>query len=211
MLAKLKGKAIISLNDHPDIRYTVGGGKGSEAKEVLMIFSWDVDAEPAGLFNQVGGTSMEIGAAVTAVKGALDLARTAKDVNDRAQLNAAMSDIMDKLTTAQSDLLDLLTEHHRLIDENRELKGQLSKEERFNQYRLSKTPVGHYIYELKEEYVNENQPAHAICVKCREDGLRSILQEDDYGYFCPTCKTVADFRRQPGFAISSGPTYDEPW
>lgn len=63
MLAKLKGKAIISLNDHPDIRrifadyhiettdirYTVGGGKGSDAKEVL-IFSWDVDAEPAGLF-----------------------------------------------------------------------------------------------------------------------------------------------------------------
>jgi DNA adenine methylase len=63
MLAKLKGKAIISLNDHPDIRrifadyhlettdirYTVGDGKGSDTKEVL-IFSWDVDAEPAGLF-----------------------------------------------------------------------------------------------------------------------------------------------------------------
>ncbi|WP_404472094.1 hypothetical protein LG301_15720 [Vreelandella venusta] len=63
MLVKLKGKAIISLNDHPDIRrifaeyhiettdirYTVGGGKGSDAKEVL-IFSWDVEAEPAGLF-----------------------------------------------------------------------------------------------------------------------------------------------------------------
>ncbi|WP_110995426.1 DNA adenine methylase [Pseudomonas sichuanensis] len=63
MLRKLKGKAIISLNDHPDIRrvfdgfhiestdirYTVGGGKGSDAKEVL-IFSWDIQAEPAGLF-----------------------------------------------------------------------------------------------------------------------------------------------------------------
>ncbi|MFC4538103.1 hypothetical protein ACFO0U_04830 [Chromohalobacter sarecensis] len=57
------GKAIISLNDHPDIRrifvgyhiettdirYTVGGGKGSDAREVL-IFSWNVEAEPAGLF-----------------------------------------------------------------------------------------------------------------------------------------------------------------
>lgn len=59
----LKGKAIISLNDHPairecfsgfhiettDITYTVGGGKGSDAREVL-IFSWDIQAEPAGLF-----------------------------------------------------------------------------------------------------------------------------------------------------------------
>lgn len=63
ILSKLKGKAIISLNDHPDIRrifagyhiettdirYTVGGGKRQEAREVL-IFNWDVEAEPAGLF-----------------------------------------------------------------------------------------------------------------------------------------------------------------
>jgi len=63
ILIRLKGKAIISLNGHPDIRrifagyhiettdirYTVGGGKGSDAREVL-IFSWDVEAEPAGLF-----------------------------------------------------------------------------------------------------------------------------------------------------------------
>jgi len=63
VLKSIAGKAIVSLNDHPDIRrvfadfhikttelrYTVGGGKGSEAREVL-IFSWDVESEPAGLF-----------------------------------------------------------------------------------------------------------------------------------------------------------------
>lgn len=53
-LGRLKGKAIISLNDHPDVRrcfrgfhmkstditYTVGGGsKGAKAKE-LLIFNW---------------------------------------------------------------------------------------------------------------------------------------------------------------------------
>lgn len=62
MLKQLKGKAIVSLNDHPqireaftgfhmestDIKYTVGGGAGSDAREVL-IFSWDLQAEPAGL------------------------------------------------------------------------------------------------------------------------------------------------------------------
>jgi DNA adenine methylase len=32
-----------------DIQYIVGGGKGSAANE-LLIFSWDVKAEPAGLF-----------------------------------------------------------------------------------------------------------------------------------------------------------------
>lgn len=63
MFGQIKGKAIISLNDHPaireafaafhvettDIRYTVGGGAGAERSEVL-IFSWDIQAEPAGLF-----------------------------------------------------------------------------------------------------------------------------------------------------------------
>lgn len=63
VMATLKGKAIVSLNDHPeirrifaafhieqtDIRYTVGGGQGVERGEVL-IFSWDVLAQPAGLF-----------------------------------------------------------------------------------------------------------------------------------------------------------------
>lgn len=63
LLSSIKGKAIISLNDHPDIRkvfsryhiestnirYTVGGGAGVDRGEVL-IFSWDVENEPAGLF-----------------------------------------------------------------------------------------------------------------------------------------------------------------
>ena len=63
LMSRLKGKAILSLNDHPDIRrvfaafqmdatginYTVGGGKGAERSE-LIIYSWDRAAEPAGLF-----------------------------------------------------------------------------------------------------------------------------------------------------------------
>ena len=62
VLGKLKGKAMVTLNDHPairdlfssfpiestDITYTVGGGAGAHRRE-LVIFSWDVHAEPAGL------------------------------------------------------------------------------------------------------------------------------------------------------------------
>lgn len=61
LLCELKGKAIISLNDHSairecfaayhieatDTRYAVGGGKGSDAKEVL-IFSWDIQGRAGG-------------------------------------------------------------------------------------------------------------------------------------------------------------------
>ena len=63
LMREIKGKAMLSINDHPDIRrcfegfhiealpikYTVGGGQGVDRME-LIISSWDVDAEPMGLF-----------------------------------------------------------------------------------------------------------------------------------------------------------------
>lgn len=63
-MRKAKGKVIVSLNDHPDIRrcfadfqmetlqidYTVGGGANRAPRGELIIYSWDREAEPAGLF-----------------------------------------------------------------------------------------------------------------------------------------------------------------
>lgn len=63
VLRTIKGKAIVTLNDHPairelfagfhieraDHRYTVGGGAGKEVSEVF-IFSWDLASDPVGLF-----------------------------------------------------------------------------------------------------------------------------------------------------------------
>jgi DNA adenine methylase len=64
MLRNLKGKAIVSLNDHPDIRrifggfhiettdikYSVGGGAKTVDRKEVIIYSWDKLADPAGLF-----------------------------------------------------------------------------------------------------------------------------------------------------------------
>ncbi len=63
-MRSIKGKAILSINDHPDIRacfaefdilelpikYTVGGGANAVDRTELIISSWDTSAEPAGLF-----------------------------------------------------------------------------------------------------------------------------------------------------------------
>ena len=63
VMREIQGKALLSINDHPAIRscfagfhieevpikYTVGGGQGVDRME-LLISSWDVAAEPAGLF-----------------------------------------------------------------------------------------------------------------------------------------------------------------
>ncbi|HYD00423.1 MAG TPA: DNA adenine methylase [Phycisphaerales bacterium] len=63
-MAKLQGKAILSINDHPDIRacfaafeleelsinYTVGGGQNAAARRELIIYSWPRSAGDAQLF-----------------------------------------------------------------------------------------------------------------------------------------------------------------
>jgi DNA adenine methylase len=64
LMGRLEGKAILSLNDHSDIRrvfarfqmestdisYTVGGGGKAVERKELIIYSWDRASEPAGLF-----------------------------------------------------------------------------------------------------------------------------------------------------------------
>lgn len=64
LMRNLRGKAILSINDHPAIRecfaglhvqevpisYTVGGGGKAVQRMELIYSSWDVAAEPAGLF-----------------------------------------------------------------------------------------------------------------------------------------------------------------
>ena len=63
-LKAIKGKAVVSINDHPAIRecfqgydmealtldYTVGGGAKRVERGELVIYNWDRQAEPAGLF-----------------------------------------------------------------------------------------------------------------------------------------------------------------
>ena len=63
-LKAIKGKAVLSINDHPDIRecfkdfameslsidYTVGGGAKAVERGELVIYNWNPKDEPAGLF-----------------------------------------------------------------------------------------------------------------------------------------------------------------
>lgn len=63
-MRQAKGKAILSVNDHPLIRemfsgfqleeaeidYCVGGGANRAPRRELIVYSWDRSADPAGLF-----------------------------------------------------------------------------------------------------------------------------------------------------------------
>ena len=64
LMRSVQGKVVLSINDHPAIRecfagfhveeipinYTVGGGGKAVPRTELVYSSWDVEAQPAGLF-----------------------------------------------------------------------------------------------------------------------------------------------------------------
>lgn len=132
-----------------------------------------------------------IGEAVAAVRGAYALARSAKDITDKVKLDTAVSEVLDALGNAQSALLELQQQYFELIDENRNLKRQLSQEERFEKYRMEKTPKGGFILKLKEEYISDDEPPHAICHVCKESGKFIVMNESELSYTCPTCQYAA--------------------
>lgn len=133
----------------------------------------------------------EVGALVSTIKATVELAKSAKDVNDQAQINAAISDIMERLMAVQSELFSKQQDNQELIEEVKSLKAQIENNRRFEQYRLEKTPMGYYFMPLRDDFVTSDQPHHSICHVCREKGIRSILTEQDNAYTCPSCKYIA--------------------
>lgn len=56
------------------------------------------------------------------LKTAYELARAAKDVDDKVRIDTAISKIMDQLTASQFGLFEMQQQYQQLIDENRGAK-----------------------------------------------------------------------------------------
>ncbi|OJA04424.1 hypothetical protein [Halomonas sp. QHL1] len=145
---------------------------------------------------------VEVGALVSSIKATVELAKSAKDVNDQAKLNAAVSDIMEKLVAMQSELFAKQQENHTLFEEVKQLKEKIEKDKRFDQYQLEKTALGGYVLTLCDSNSSENHPKHSICPSCREDGRLSILEEGTYSFNCQVCKYTAKIRQVPPIRVS---------
>lgn len=92
--------------------------------------------------------------------------------------------MLDALGNAQSALLELQQQHFEILDENRQLKEQLSKETRFDRYFIEKTPLGGFVLRLKPEEVTAQEPDHRACPSCKEQERLSLLSEGKFSYDC---------------------------
>lgn len=131
------------------------------------------------------------------IKTAFDLAKSAKDVNDQTRANAAVIGIMEQLMEVQSKLSATQVEYQTLLEEVVRLKSELEDKKRFEDYRLERTPMGGFIFTLKEGFTTGDRPPHSICPRCKEDGRLSVLSESEYRFDCPACPFIAGQKPRP--------------
>ncbi|MEF2073502.1 hypothetical protein [Consotaella aegiceratis] len=114
----------------------------------------------------------ELAAGIGALKGAFDIAKSIKDLNDRAAVNAAVIELQAKILEAQqaaSDARDQMQEMRHLLDLYDQWDAIASR------YALRDFGGDTFAYEAKQEKLN-GDPPHLACPNCFRKKQLSILQ-----------------------------------
>jgi predicted RNA-binding Zn-ribbon protein involved in translation (DUF1610 family) len=143
----------------------------------------------------------EITAAVQSAKAAIDFVKGAKALIDKVEVANLLTDVYNKLISAQSQTLSLQTDHNALIQENDKLRQQVMKFENWkkteSEYELYEPDPGSFVYAYKKTE-DTTKPKHWLCPNCWEDRTKSILQceyqhSEGAKYNCPRCKAVVSW------------------
>ena len=139
---------------------------------------------------------VEMSGAFGGIKTALDLVKGLQALKTEADINGAVIDIQRTLLEAQGAALEDRERQMELMAKIEALERKLKDIENAqvdkSRYALTEFPTGRFAYVLKDESAN-GEPAHRICVKCLDDGKKSVLQtvhkhSGGESVYCPTCK-----------------------
>ena len=156
----------------------------------------------------------EISAAISGLKGALDIAKSLNATAGAVAINDAKIGLQGAIIEAQASLLaaqEAQTANLKRIDELEARIVELDAWEGEKQrYQLTEFPTGAFAYVLKTDDA-AGEPSHRICPACYQDSHKSILQTTvRHGggerVECPRCETklrLAPFP-SPGGAINLG-------
>ena len=148
---------------------------------------------------------MELIAALSGAKSAIDIARTAIDVGDTVRAQVAISEITSKLMDAQQAVLFSQAEVARLQRQVDDSEHELSRlrrvAEEHDRYELFELSPSVFVYRFRKPEANEHgatqdAPLHYICPRCFDTGTKSILQR--YTFYsliyakCSNCETEYD-------------------
>lgn len=122
---------------------------------------------------------MDLDATLAIISNCLDNVSVIKSLFTREQEPDEINLIQRQLVETSSQLIHIQKNHMALLQENGKLQQALKEKEQWEseskRYKLYRARTGDLIYVLKQDEAN-NQPIHAICTQCYENGVKSILQ-----------------------------------
>jgi hypothetical protein len=145
----------------------------------------------------------EISAAITSLKVALNIAKTAHDLSNYNELVAAISEVNTKLMEAtavalasqekQSELTNRLAE---LEEKLREIENWESQIKRYELYEFPFTKA--LAYALQQDMAND-EPIHYLCTTCVNKRQKTILQPKGRLLYCPICDKAIETQPSPPY------------
>lgn len=120
----------------------------------------------------------EAKAAYDGIKAAFEMTKGVAALKSEAEINAAVLDIQRQLLEAQAAALADRERMTVLLAEVEDMKRRLAAGDDWAQqksrYRLTRSPMGAFTYDLIPEEAN-GEEAHRLCTTCFENGFKSIL------------------------------------
>lgn len=154
----------------------------------------------------------EFSAAMAAIKETAALAKLITDAKTESEVNAAVSDLVSKLTSVQRECISLVELARTLHEEAVALKAKIAEFEDFKiqseSYALYKMESGTLVYSAQVTH-NGVQFTVNACPHCFHQKKISILQPGTekgvkgyyWVHFCPSCKS--DFKMDKTPAAST--------
>lgn len=149
----------------------------------------------------------EFTAAMSAIKETASLAKVISDAKTEAEVNAAVSDMVSKLTSVQRECMSLIELARSYQEETVSLKAKIADFEDFKTqtegYVLNQLDSGSFVYS-KEQIVGGAKITVHLCPNCFTNQKISILQPTNTSWaerythsVCPSCKTDLKMNRKP--------------
>lgn len=138
----------------------------------------------------------EIGAALTSLKTAFDLAKGISEIAKSADIQGAVIGLQHQILQAQESALSARDRESTLLQQIADLKSELATFQSWEQekarYSLEVLPPGISMYGLIPEQAN-GEPDHKLCAICFHKGIKTILNSAPYDgqtkWTCRVCNT----------------------
>ena len=150
----------------------------------------------------------EISAAIQSVASLNEILRATKELRDRNDLVAAVSQVNEKLMLANGVALESQEKQAALSNEVRELQSKLAELERWEteiqRYEMHRFATGALAYRLKPS-TEQGEPTHFLCPDCVSNRKATKLQPLRNGITlrCHVCGLKIEIEKREAYAAST--------